>query len=47
MWFTSARIAIVRYTNGHSDCTDSLNLVEVANDFVKDSDERARAFGKF
>ena len=31
----------------HRDCTDSLNLIDVANDFVKDSDQRANVFGKF
>ena len=31
----------------HRDRTDSLNLVDVANDFVKDSDQRANVFGKF
>ena len=30
----------------HRDRTDSLNLIDVANDFVKDSDQRA-VFGKF
>ena len=31
----------------HRDRTDSLNLVDVANDFVKDSDQRGNVFGKF
>ena len=31
----------------HRDRTDSLNLIDVANDFVKDSDQRANVFGKF
>ena len=30
----------------HSNRTDSLNLVNVANDFVKDSDQRVHVFGK-
>ena len=31
----------------HRDRTDSLNLIDVANDFVKDSDQRANVFGNF
>lgn len=31
----------------HRDRTDALSLVDVANDFVKDSDQRANVFGKF
>ena len=29
------------------DHTDALNLVDVANDFVRDSNHRANVFGKF
>jgi hypothetical protein len=31
----------------HSDCTDSLNLIEIGNEFVKGSDHRENIFGKF
>ena len=31
----------------YQDNTDSLILIGVANDFVKDSDQRANVFGKF
>ena len=31
----------------HKDHTDLLNLKDVANDFVKDSEQRVHVFGKF
>ena len=31
----------------HKDLTDSLDLLEVANSFVSDSEHRRRIFGKF
>ena len=31
----------------HKDLTDSLDLLEVANSFVSDSEHRLKIFGKF
>lgn len=31
----------------HKDRTDSLNVIDVANDFVKDSEHRLKMYGKF
>ena len=31
----------------HRDRTDALNLVDVANDYVEDSEQRLHVFGKF
>ncbi len=31
----------------HKELTDALNLEEVVNDFVADSEHRIRIFGKF
>ena len=31
----------------HKDCTDNLNLKDIANDFVSGSDQRLSMYGKF
>jgi len=31
----------------HRDRTDALNLIDIANDYVEDSEQRLHVFGKF
>ena len=41
------RLSSLLMLHVHKDLTDSLDLLEVANSFVSDSEHRLRIFGKF
>ena len=41
------RLSSLLMLHVHKDLTDSLDLIEVANSFVSDSEHRLRIFGKF